>query len=369
MSESLFQFLQRCAERAVRIQASDGSIPGGCNGPWADPETPVRNTGHWLITFLRVFEISGEVRFRSAAQATAEYLLSDASRPMGQNFLHRRNPERDFCNGLIGPAWSIEALVAAGHALDLDEAFRVSEEVFLLHPFNEAHGIWRLVNVDGSYGPVDQTFNHQLWFAASGSLIADATGNAEVRARVRSFMDHMDWSFRVRKSGAIQHGMRPRSLPKHLYQEFGNRRQGRTYWKKQVPKEFGYHAFNLMGFGLLLTDTRDHPFWTTPGFAKAMNLIECSEFRDELETSPYGYPYNPPGFEVPFAIQKFPDLVSGPTRSESNLSSWVERQLNKTWSSETGLMDRGTPDPVTLTARIYEACQLPDLAIGDSVNG
>ncbi|MAG32822.1 MAG: agl cluster protein AglQ [Deltaproteobacteria bacterium] len=369
MTTTLFQFLHRCAADALEVQADDGSLPGGCNGPWADPETPVRNTGHWLIVFLRAFENSGDPRFRAAAHKAAAYLLSKQSRPMGRNFLHRTNPERDFCNGLIGPAWSIEALVAAGQALDLEEAFRASEEVFLLHPFLAEHGVWRGVNVDGSYGPIDPTFNHQLWFAASGSLVADATGNAKVRERVRGFMDHLDWSFQVRKNGSVRHGMRPRSLPKRLYEEFRILRQGRGYWKRQVPKETGYHAFNLMGFALLQTDTRDHPFWKTPGFAMAMQLIERDEYREELETSPYGYAYNPPGFEVPFAIQSFPDLVSEGTRAPTNLSHWIDRQLRKTWSIETRRMDRNTPDPTTLTARIYEACRLPDLAIGDLEDG
>lgn len=365
MRRTLFQFLHGCAENALEMQTADGSMPGGCNGPWADPETPVRNTSHWLITFLRVFENSHDLRFRSAAQKAADYLLSEQSRPMGQNFLHRTNPQRDFCNGLIGPAWSIEALVAAGRALDLEEALRVSEQVFLLHPFLEEHGIWRTVNVDGSYGAVDPTFNHQLWFAASGALIADATGNVEIRERVRGFMNHLDWSFQVRNTGVIHHAMRPRSLPKRLYEEFGVRRQGRSYWKRQVPKEFGYHAFNLMGFGLLRSDTRDHPFWSSPAFRKSIELIERAEFRNALETSPYGYPYNPPGFEVPFAIQSFSDLVSEETRSEANLSSWLDWQLDRTWSVESGQMDRHTPDPLTLTARIYEASRLPDLPIGD----
>ncbi|WP_295101702.1 hypothetical protein [uncultured Candidatus Kuenenia sp.] len=38
---------------ALQLQAKDGSFPQGCNGPYHDPETPARNTAHWLITMLK----------------------------------------------------------------------------------------------------------------------------------------------------------------------------------------------------------------------------------------------------------------------------------------------------------------------------
>ncbi|MAE94851.1 MAG: agl cluster protein AglQ [Deltaproteobacteria bacterium] len=369
MPSSLFRFLHHCAEAALPRQRADGAMPGGCNGPWEDAETPVRNTGHWLITFLRVLETTGDPRFRAAAEKSAAYLLSDAARPMGASFWHRMNPERDFCNGLIGSAWTIEALAAAGDALGMEEAFGAAREVFLLHPYLEDEGVWRVVNVDGSRAGVDPTFNHQLWFAASGALLVDRTGDAVIRERVGGFMDHLGWSFQVRSNGAIVHGMRFRSLPRRLYQEFGIRRQGRAYWKAQVPKEIGYHAFNLMGFGLLHSSTSEHSFWRSDSFARAMALVGDTAFRDQLETSPYGYPYNPPGFEVPFAVLTFPALVDESTRAEENLSAWVDRQLAHTWSPETRQLDRNVPDAATLTARLYEAARLPDLPLEHGVDG
>ena len=41
------------AKRGLAIQKKDGSIPAGFNGPYHDTETPVRNTSHYLMLFLR----------------------------------------------------------------------------------------------------------------------------------------------------------------------------------------------------------------------------------------------------------------------------------------------------------------------------
>jgi hypothetical protein len=54
---TLYDFLGSAADRGLRFQKEDGSFPPGYNGSYDDPETPVRNTGHWLITFLKAYEI------------------------------------------------------------------------------------------------------------------------------------------------------------------------------------------------------------------------------------------------------------------------------------------------------------------------
>ncbi len=116
----------------------------------------------------------------------------------------RNNPEKDFSNGLIGQAWVIEALDYAARKLGDDRLVKLAEDVFLRHPFDERKGRWQVVNVDGSYDPVDMTFNHQLWFAAAGSFLKE---NSRIRQQVRRFMDTLDTNLEIYDNGLIVHAL------------------------------------------------------------------------------------------------------------------------------------------------------------------
>ena len=52
------------ASSALKLQKEDGSMPAGWNGPYHQSETPVRNTAHWLITFLKAYEITNNARYK-----------------------------------------------------------------------------------------------------------------------------------------------------------------------------------------------------------------------------------------------------------------------------------------------------------------
>ena len=115
----LSDIIMQTSRAALQLQRADGSFPEGCNGPYHDSETPVRNTAHWLITMLKAFEISqAKPDFIDSAWRAVQYLLSPSARPMNATFFCRTNPEKDFCNGVIGQAWVIEALAIAGRKLN-----------------------------------------------------------------------------------------------------------------------------------------------------------------------------------------------------------------------------------------------------------
>ena len=46
--------------------------------------------------------------------------------------------------------------------------------------------------------------------------------------------------------------------------------------------------------------------------------------------------------------------------TEPHKIRWVQKQIDGYYNAKTRLMDRNTCDPVLLSARIYEACWLPD---------
>ena len=48
------------AQIALTRQQGDGSMPAGHNGPYFEPEYPIRNTAHWCLTFLHCFRVTDD---------------------------------------------------------------------------------------------------------------------------------------------------------------------------------------------------------------------------------------------------------------------------------------------------------------------
>src|SRR5690606_20685562 len=112
-THTLHELLVKSAEKALTLLQQNGAMPPGHNGPYNDPETPVRNTSHWLIIFLKTFAITEDKRFEQAAANCLSYITSSDARPHGFTFWHRTKKGKDSTNGVIGQAWGIEALVEA----------------------------------------------------------------------------------------------------------------------------------------------------------------------------------------------------------------------------------------------------------------
>ncbi|MEO0397451.1 MAG: agl cluster protein AglQ [Cyanobacteria bacterium P01_A01_bin.137] len=369
---NLYDILIQSATAALSLQDSEqGFMPPGHNGAYHDPETPVRNTAHWLITFLKAYEISGKQQFLDGAKAAINYLCSPVIRPMGATFWHRKNPRKDFCNGLMGQAWTIEALTVAAEKLEMPELLTIAEQVFLLHPIDQVSGGWQRVGVDGSYLAVDYTFNHQLWFAASGGLLARASQSKEVDQQVQQFLDSLPSLFEVYSSGLIRH-MMPFKLFSIEKQAQVLRKQFRQLKKPQVflkekeylrKKEVGYHGFNMYAFALLNQAYPEHAFWKSTKFLSTLKFIRSNDYTQEIQTSKYGFPYNPPGFEIPFTLKTF----HPGSNSQAEQSRWISQQLNASYNFETDLMNKNTDDLMTHAARIYEATRLDNLPLDATI--
>jgi hypothetical protein len=356
----LSDLIVRSSGAALAIQSSDGAFPPGRNGPYGDPETPVRNTAHWLVSLLKAYEVSGLDRFREAARRAVEYLASDAARPMRGAFLCRTNPRKDLCNGLIGQAWAIEGLAVAAAALEAPRYAEIAREVFLLHPFDHRPGLWERMNVDGGRIGVDEAFNHQLWFAAAGAL-ASRGGEDPAMGRVRRFLDRtLESHLRVALSGRIRHALPPLTPAAWLRRQAQRARHLPAERRHRVRKEVGYHAFNLYAFALLRRHVPDHALWTSKKLRSALGFVGGSAYRQGLEGNEFGYPYNPPGFEVPFALHVF---AAASTDGSATACRWIEEQLRRCYDPVAAMMSRGGADPATLAARLYEATRLDDVEL------
>ena len=348
----------------------------GHNGPYNDPETPVRNYGHWLITFSKCFELTGEQIYLNKIKEFAEYLISDNARPFGYSFHHRSKESKDKCNGLIGQAWVFEALAFASSVSGDEKYSEIVEDVFFQHKFNDDLGLWNRLEIDGTILSIDSTFNHQLWFAACVSLFYTSR-REEVRERIFRFMDCLPKNLSVLDNGLIYH-----PIERQLYQTGSGRSKNfrlikfiktslsflramdgttknsnQMYREKMINKSIGYHQFNMYAFAMLKETLPDHSFWQSLEFDKSVDYLLSAEYKKGLSENKYGFSYNPPGFEVPYALSVFSDM----TEDELiEISSWyVNEQFKRCYNTETSMMEKNTEDPLTHTARIYEVTRLP----------
>ena len=357
MRTTLYELIEKSACAAFVQQKPDGSMPPGCNGPYHDPETPVRNTAHWLFLFASLYMKTGDAKWKTAGEWAVEYLLSSEARPYGKTFHCRNKAGKDKCNGLIGQAWVIEALVQAAAAFDRQVAYSLAEDVFLLHPWDSNVGIWKRVEVDGTELPYDVTFNHQLWFAAAGGMLAK-TPEAQIRAE--NFLEKVAAKVQLYPNGVIFHASAMGSLTDHLktglklfLRELKSRSNNHAMKTQLYSKSAGYHGFNLYAFAMLKKVFPDAPVWKTDKFKNLVAAHRNGQFIHDVKNSVFGYRYNLSGIEIAFAVETF-------FQNKQEAANWLNRQFEETWLDEARPLSKGVPDPDTAMARIYQAARLSE---------
>jgi hypothetical protein len=355
-------------------------MQAGHNGPYHHPETLVRNRGHWLFTFARLYADTGDERFKVAAEPLAAYLLSKEARPYGASFYHRNQEGKDKANGLVGQAWTIESLVEAARLFNDNSFTALAAEVFNQHHFLPRYGLWNILEINGVHKPIDYAFNHQLWFAAAGSLLHDE----KIQDSVQLFLNKLFDNLTLLDSGLIYHELEHEYQDPYQYkagtkqilknkalavlETVGLRKQPakqyasleekkRVKWDKMKHKSIGYHAFNTYAFAILKAALPEHPIWKKPEFMKIPAYLLTEEYAKGVEDNQYSFAYNPPGFEIPYSLLLLSDMEEQALLETSG--RWLQQQISKTYDKHTQQFSLQTEDAVTLTARIYELSRLP----------
>ncbi|MEQ9441130.1 MAG: hypothetical protein RIG62_18955 [Cyclobacteriaceae bacterium] len=350
----------------------------GHNGPYYHPETPLRNKGHWLITLANLYEWSGENSYLSQVEKLATDLLATKYRPFQYSFFHRDVKGKDRCNGLMGQAWTIEALAKAADTLQDTKYSKLAAEVFLQTPFNEELGLWNVLEVDGTVKPIDNAFNHQLWMAAAASFIMQL--DPLIAERVHIFLDKIWDSVTVLESGLIYHELENITQDSFITVIESNNlfsikqtaalilqklklknkplspeERKKIQWEKMLMKSIGYHSFNTYAFALLHANVGTHPIWKQSRFRKIIDFLFTNEYAKGIENNRYSFSYNPPGYEIPYSLFSFED------DDQSNIQCsqlYLQQQIDNCYNPSSKLMDKNNEDPFTLTARVYELSRL-----------
>ena len=363
--------IQKIANYGLLKLHEYGYIPGGQNGPYNDNETPVRNTAHFLIIFSFIYNQTSDKKFLDAAHICFKYLISEDARPMSPIFFMRKKKGKDFSNGLIGQAWTVEALSVAYSLFKDKRALQIGKENFEAHQFNESYKLWHIQNVDGSQSSIDWAFNHQLWFAAVNQKLNYFLKSESIEKVLNKFYSKLDRNMNIHSNGLIKHSIIPTIAPaeavkkyiKPMYNYLKYLKTG----KNSMCKENGYHSFNLYAFSII-RQYKELEFFKTLKFKKTIDYLYSPLFKIELTTNKnwkdstikpmevpfdfnrYSFAYNAPGFEIPFIERTF--LLNN---KQSPISEYFWNLQNElTYDESLEAYEKNTEDPHTLNARIYE---------------
>lgn len=345
------EWVESAARHSLSKQDStNGYLPAGHNGPYFDPETPVRNTAHYLYLYSSLYERTQSHVWYKAAENAINFLKSESARPHGKTFYCRDKQGKDKCNGLVGQAWVIEALVKAAKVFERTDCYKLAEEVFLLHPWNDGCSIWSRVEIDGNVLPIDRTFNHQLWFAMSGAML---TKTPLAQDRAKSFLNDVARKVEMYDNGVIFHNSQLGMLMnyRHLGWRFFLRQLKAKIVKPKLmqdlySKSVGYHGFNLYAFSMLKQLLPDEPIWQSNLSNRWINACEKSEFIETLKLSQYGYFYNVSGLEIAVANEVF-------LNDKNNAQTWISRQIKYSLDRDNQSFTRNVADINTALSRIY----------------
>jgi len=337
------------AEYGLSIQYKSGAMPEGINGPHNHKMTGARNTSHWIILFLHAYTLSNKQTFKDASLRALDFLLSPAILKTNQYFIHRKQKGFNEANGLIGQAWSLEALYYASRILETNEYKNIALSVFNNHKFDQYFNLWYRKE-DNNTDILEGTVNQQIWFAAIGAKLQEDNDHTGL-TNIKLFLDNIEKQFVVRNNIMVNYLLKDNLLYKvydniKLYKKYGF--SNNVFSEIQLP----YHIFALTGFAILYDKFKEHAFWKSKKFMRIISIILDPSIDSLLLKSRYGYTYNVSGFEIPFIIRTFKEIYDPNEISELGYV-YLKKQFDVYNNREIEISDR-----ITFEARYYEVCRL-----------
>lgn len=375
MYESTTTVIRDIGKKLIQNYMNGNQISGGINGPYDDPETPVRNLSHLaIICGIEVLKY-GREEYIPALKKIGTEILNRKGRD--NLWIMREKATKDQCNGVIGHAWLNEAFIYLFRTLQdevyIDEALTVARQ----HGFNQKIGLWKRP----TDGTVDYTMNHQLWYAATLAELNDIVKDIELSRQLDRFMERLPHNLEVSKNGRIRHSVIMHESAKDTLKQKIKNFLSDFHEKQNKPsmayKEEGYHVFNLFALARLYRVKADSLFWNTVKFKKSINYVHQDEFfvglenpnvkldaslknhitdQEERSVNIYGYPYNVPGFEVAYVAEVFKGMIS-----TDIVDRCLEKQLNYTFDVGKSFFGIKCHDKQTINYRVYEYYRLLEI--------
>lgn len=346
-----------------------GYANAGCNGPYRNKVTPVRNSAHWLVTYAILFENTNNSKYKDVANVLIDYLLNKAIYGKNKVIKVINDDKFGYGNGLIGQAWVIEALVVAYKIFNSKDCLSRAEELFYAQKFNEERGLWEFIDSDGINKGCWIAYNQQLWFSAVGSMVYDCNKDENINANIIRFLDCQNKNLKIYNTGLIAHFIYPkksvdklkhrlRMILSYISNKIGFfRKRSLFYYEK------GYNLFSIQGYAMLYDEYKDHKFFKSRKFKKILSYGTSKDYLNELikpkindcgntkmlhsnKINEYTFLYNSPAFCYSYIYKKF-------NLDDAFLETLWDVQM-RFYSQESKEFGIGFFDKDTLTSRIYE---------------
>lgn len=350
MDEILLDIYIKAGYLALKKQKTDGSLPCGKNGPHNHNMTTARNTGHFSILFLFLYQQTSNPIWKIAAQKAISHLMT--LRPLEGSFWHRKHPFKPSYNGLIGQAWSLEALIVGYNILKDEKYLECAKNLIDSYKFDHKEFLWYEVDLDGSLRPINMTLNQQIWFTAMVAKICN--DNLCIKNNVCEFLSHIEQHMKCRSNGLVYTRiyLKNRSYSQKLAKKILNI----IHYENRNEIDTGYHVFTLTGLAILYETIPEHHYFQSKQFRKILTFSFSDKYLKAFKKSKFGYEYNVIGFELPYVWTIFRQFLN-----ENALAKSIEvyNEQLKHYSSETnGLLACNSFDTETLAARIYEVYRI-----------
>ncbi len=315
----------------------------GCNGPYFALETPVRNTCHWLVTFLILNTWLKDKEVLRHIEGMRRWLLDDNAYYVGCGvFKIRQQPGLDICNGVIGPAWVLESLARLDRYLEDSKAYVLAHRVIKQLKFSRKFGMWQRSDPLNNNYRIDYTYDHQAWLAAA---ITDVGGFEEPRL----FLDKTaEGLMRLRADGRIRHIAYANSVRGILARMAFARREHTAYQDIEVVEK-SYHHYVLFPLARMKNRFEYHTLYNSSLLKHATGYLNSINI-DELSNYPLCVSYNAPGFEFPMLALVLGEHANNFSKKLQKVMDW--QQLHTFNDDHNACLNAA--DPLTLTARIYE---------------
>lgn len=337
MKLSYLEFIQRYVNSNSFGPISEGGIKSGVNGLYGEKETIYRNLAHWSCLLMECGSL-----YENEIDNGLAFLINSYDY---KGSYVARDSIKNKSNGLIGTSWIIEAVAkyetwSQENKHDLVKPF---SDLISRYHFDSDKGIWDdFVEPDGSKCGIDRTFNHQLWFACAVAELVSFSNKKEFQSNVPVFIDKLATNLKCNMNGAIYHTL---GCYPHYHRTLLKRIISKKYRADMNQKEWGYHAFNLLGFVRLGRAVGGNDL-IDKHVNRLLDLVKGKKFWSAQRNNPYSSSYNPVGLEIAAALSC---QLKGYQESVSALNFHFKSHFDSK-----KFEFYGSSDDATLNARFYE---------------